>query len=91
VKFVQTVVTYFNVLNQNYNRGKRKIVFIDNVFAGNIILFFCRGHPVVFIKLKDIKNILVSVKHNNILYFIVILTKCFGQLTIMRPSLRHLE
>jgi len=52
--------------------------------------FFCRGHPVVF-KLKDIKNSLVSVKHNNIIYFIFILIKCFGQLTIMRPSLQHLE
>jgi hypothetical protein len=45
------VVTYCNVLSQNYNGGNRKRVFTDSVFAGNEIVFFI-GHPVAFIKLK---------------------------------------
>jgi hypothetical protein len=31
--------------------------------------FFCRGHPVVFVKLKDNKTISGSVKHKNTFYF----------------------
>jgi hypothetical protein len=37
--------------------------------------------------LKDNK----AIKHNSTFYFLFILTTCFGQLTIIRPSLQNLE
>jgi len=37
------------------------------------------------------KLCLVSVKHNNIFHIIFIWTTCFGQLTVIKPSLQNLE
>jgi len=42
----------------------------------------------VFIKLKDNKYFLVSDKHNNILYYSILMMTCFSHLTIIRPSLQ---
>ena len=65
--------------------------YLQTVCLQTIKYFFCRGQPVVFIKLKGIKNNFWFVKHNNIFYFIVILTTCFSQLTIIRSSLQELR
>ena len=38
-----------------------------------------------------IKQFLVSIKHNNILFYFVLMMICFGHLTIIGPSLQNLE
>jgi hypothetical protein len=50
----------------------------------------CRGHPIVFIKLKNNK-IISRLKHNNIFYFIFIMTTCFGQLINIRSSSQNFQ
>jgi hypothetical protein len=45
----------------------------------------------VFIKLKEIKNSFWFQSNTTKVCFIFILTTCFSLLTIIRPSLQHLE
>jgi hypothetical protein len=80
------VATYCNVLSQNYNGGNRQSLFTDSVFAGNKILYFCTGHPVVFIKLEDMNNSFCF-RPNTTIYFVVLLP---WHVSVNWPSSGHL-
>jgi hypothetical protein len=54
----------------------------------NFLLFFVEDIPLCLLNWKTTKQFLVSIKHNNILHYSVLMLTYFSHLTIIRPSLQ---
>jgi hypothetical protein len=53
--------------------------------------FFSRGHPIVLLNSKTTKIVPGFTQQHNVLFYFILMTTCFGQLAIIRPSLQNLE
>jgi len=89
--------TIFHIPTNHYIwqhlQARKKLTAEDEInycwnIQANLFIYFCRGHPVVFIKLKD--NKIVS-GFSQTQQYIFILTTCCCQLTFSRPFLENLE